>query len=139
MNWYFSSNGFSWLLISFVFINLVATFLIFIKNGFVGFEEIEDIAEWRKNNTNEAFKNTIQEINKVNEIECSPTLTKYHIKNGGINMKFFDPDDYSNDDTENLLEYDEWYGSIIHNGLILSFDKSYFNNALGDYVKENQI
>ena len=114
-------------------------FLNFTKKGFVAIGEIEDINEWKKENTNESLKESIIEVNELNEIDYSPEVTKFYIKNGGINMKFFDPEDFSNEDINNLQSYDEWYGTIIHNGLLLSFDRAYFNNALAEYVKENQI
>ena len=113
--------------------------LNFTKKGFVAIGEIEDINEWKKENTNESLKEGIIEVNELNEIDYSPEVTKFYIKNGGINMKFFDPEDFSNEDINNLQSYDEWYGTIIHNGLLLSFDRAYFNNALAEYVKENQI
>ena len=114
-------------------------FIIFTRNGFVGMLEIEDINEWKMNNSDENIKELILETNKINEVKNPQILAKYELKDGEIRMKFYDPDEYANDDIENLLVYNEWYGTIINNGLILSFDKAYFNNALQDYVKENQI
>ena len=114
-------------------------YLIFNKKGFVVFGEIEDINEWIKKNTNESIKEAIIEFNELNENDYSSQVRKFYIKNGGINMKFFDPEDFSNEDINNLQSYDEWYGTIIHNGLILSFDRAYFNIVLAEYVKENRI
>lgn len=114
-------------------------FIIFTRNGFVGLKEIEDINEWKMYNSDEDLKELILETNKINEVKNPQILAKYKLKDGQIQMKFYDPDEYANDDTENLLVYDEWHGSVINNGLVLSFDMAYFNNALQDYVKENQI
>ena len=114
-------------------------FLNFTKKGFVAIGEIEDINEWKTNNTNDSLKEGIIEVNKLDKIDFTPEVTKFYIKNGGINMKFYDPEDSSNEDIRNIKSLNEWYGSILHNGLILSFDKSYFNYSLSDYVKENQI
>jgi hypothetical protein len=114
-------------------------FLNFTKKGFVAFSEIEDIDEWLEENNNETLKENIIEVNKIDEINYSPDATKFYIKNGGLTMKFFDPDEYSNKDENNLKTYDEWHGTIIHNGLLLSYDKAYFNNALTEYTKENRI
>ena len=114
--------------------------LIFTKKGFVGFDEIEDILEWRRENTNELIKETIFEVNKINEIEVTPNLTNYYISKGGISMKFFNSEEYENkDDIQNSKSYSEWQGSIIHNGLILSFDRTYYNYALLDYTKETMF
>lgn len=114
-------------------------FIIFTKNGFVGLLEIEDYNEWKINNSDEDIKELILETNKVNEIKNPQILAKYKLKDEQISMKFYDPDDYSNSDLENILNYNKWYGKIINNDLVLSFDKAYFNDALQDYVIENQI
>lgn len=114
-------------------------FIIFTRNGFVGLKEIEDINEWKMYNSDEDLRGLILETNKINEVKNPQNLAKYKFKKGQLQMKFYDPDENANDDVENLLVYDEWYGSVINNGLVLSFDMAYFNNALQDYVKENQI
>lgn len=114
-------------------------FIIFTKNGFVGLLEIEDYDEWRMNNSDEDIKELILESSKISEIKNPQILAKYKQKEEKIKMKFYDPDDFSNSDPENLLNYDKWYGNIINNGLVLSFDKAYFNDALQDYVVENQL
>ncbi|WP_396143643.1 hypothetical protein [Flavobacterium sp.] len=118
---------------------LIHFFIIFTKNGLVGLLEIEDYDEWRMNNSDEDIKELILESSKITEIKNPQISAKYKLKDGQIRMKFFDPDDYSNSDLENILNYDKWYGSIINNALVLSFDKAYFNDALQDYVVENQI
>jgi len=118
---------------------LIHFFIIFTKNGLVGLLEIEDYDEWRMNNSDEDIKELILESSKITEIKNPQILAKYKQKEGKIKMKFYDPDDFSNSDLENLLNYNKWYGSIINNALVLSFDKAYFNNALQDYVVENQI
>jgi hypothetical protein len=115
-------------------------FLIFTKKGFVGFDDIEDIVQWKRENTNETLKEAIFEIDEIDKIENSPTLTKYSISNGGISMKFFDLNLSENSiEIQNPKLYDEWYGSIIHNGLVLSMDRAYFSEALGDYTKDNLV
>lgn len=114
-------------------------FILFTRNGFVGLMEIEDINKWKINNSDEDIKELILETNKVNEVKNPQILAKYKLNKGQIQMKFYDSDEYGNDDIENLLVYDEWYGRVINNELVLSFDTSYFSNSLQDYVKENQI
>lgn|SRR5574343_166087 len=114
-------------------------FILFTRNGFVGLMEIEDINKWKINNSDEDIKELILETNKVNEVKNPQILAKYKLNKGQIQMKFYDSDEYGNDDIENLLVYDEWYGRVINNELVLSLDTSYFSNSLQDYVKENQI
>ncbi|GAB3713911.1 hypothetical protein [Flavobacterium koreense] len=114
-------------------------FIIFTKNGFVGLLEIEDYDEWKMNNTDEDIKELILESSEITEIKNPQILARYKLKDRQITMKFYDPNDYSNSDLENILNYVKWYGSIINNGLVLSFDKAYYNDALQDYVIENQL
>lgn len=114
-------------------------FILFTRNGFVGLMEIEDINKWKINNSDEDIKELILETNKVNEVKNPQILAKYKLNKGQIQMKFYDSDEYGNDDIENLLVYDEWYGRVFNNELVLSFDTAYFSNSLQDYVKENQI
>ena len=111
--------------------------LIFTKKGFVCYQEIEDIIEWRKYNSNDSIRDGIIEINKIQEIEINPYLTNFKVKNEEITMKFFDIEDFANDDVQEPRVYNEWYGSILEEGLLLSFDYSYFSYALSEYEKSN--
>ncbi len=120
--------------------SLIHFFLMFTKKGFVAFDEIENMNEWRKTNTNEFLKQTIFQVNEIDKIENTENLTNYKISNGGISMKFFDPNDFANENNlDNPQCFNEWHGSIIHNGLILSLDKSYFNDLSCEYEKENTL
>lgn len=114
-------------------------FLFFTKNGFAGLMEIEDIEEWKNNNSDNDIKEIILETNKLIENKNPHILAKYDLKNNELKIKYYDPDDISNDDISNLLVYSEWYGTVLNDGLLLSLDIAYFNNALQDYVKENQL
>lgn len=114
-------------------------FIFFTNNGYAGFSEIDDFDEWKKYNSDEDLKEIILEANKNIDENNHQIIAKYELASGQIRMKFYDPDDFSNDDINNLLTYQELYGRVINNGLILSLDLAYFNNALQDYVKENQI
>ena len=52
-------------------------------------------------------------------------------------MKFFDRNEFANNDINFPRVYNEWYGTILNNGLLLSFDYSYFSYALSEYEKSN--
>lgn len=112
-------------------------FLLFTKKGFVCYKEIVDIIEWRKNNPNDDIRDAIMEVNEIEDIEISPYLTNYKIKNGGVNMKFFDINNFGNKNYNSPKVYNELYGSILHNGLLLSFDCSFFSFELSEYEKRN--
>lgn len=109
----------------------------FNKNGIVEYEDTNDLLNWEKENSDEILKEYIIDFNEINEIDLSPRATHYEINKGGILMKFYDPEDYSNINAEEPQVYDEWSGSVIHNGLILSFERSNFNVAYKGYTKQS--
>ncbi len=111
--------------------------LFFSKNGFVVYLEVDNIIEWRRENTDDSVKTFLFELDKIKKIENPSQITNYQVSKGSISMKFYDDDDYFND--AEIKCYERWRGSIIHNGLILSLVKFGFNSALKDYVEETML
>lgn len=113
--------------------------LIFTKNGFVAFSELDDYEEYIRENGNEAFRQAVIDGNHIKEIELSESMGKYVIRNGEVTATFFDPNDFANKDSAVPNCYKEWEGTIIHNGLILNYSTSYYSNALKDYTRETKL
>jgi hypothetical protein len=117
--------------------------MFFTKNGFVAIDEFEDLENYMALNKND-FKQVLIDADLVLEADIASGIVKYQIKNGGISMQFYDPNEYSNLDLKNnsLLEpnvFNEWKGTILHNGLLLTFSESFYNEPLKDYTKESRI
>lgn len=84
----------------------------------------------------ENLKEQLIAVDLIEDIEISLNTSKYEIENGGIWMQFFDPNDYSNTSGDEILAYNEWKGTILHNGLLLTFSQAGYSNALKDYTKQ---
>jgi hypothetical protein len=112
--------------------------LFFTKSKFVCFGEIIDIEEWKSVNK-ESMKESITDINLIPDLKTSQSIAKYKILNEGILMNFFDSNSKENNDNQNPNTYGKWHGTIIHKGLILSYERAYYNFELQDYTKENMF
>lgn len=113
-------------------------YLLFSRRGAVVFEEIDSKSASEMitiARENEDYRRDVINFNNLNEIEYSPNSTSYKVKNGGVEMKFFDPNDFLNrDNTSKPSCYTKLYGTIVHNGLILEYENKYFNYSLKKLV-----
>lgn len=115
--------------------------LIFTYHDFVVYLQFESLSEWENVKNDESFENQMKQILEVSkhDFKFSPGSSDYKINGDLISMKFFDPEDSSNENLNDLKVFDEWYGKIVDNGFILSLDKASFNYAIQDYDKTTLI
>jgi hypothetical protein len=108
---------------------------VFNNKGLVAFCE-DDEANSIITSQMQDLKEQLIEIDLIEDIEISTTTSKYRTENGAISMQFYDPSEASNTVDDELLVYNEWKGTILNNGLLLTFSQAGYNSSLKDYTKQ---
>ncbi|RZL30959.1 MAG: hypothetical protein EOP00_35695 [Pedobacter sp.] len=117
--------------------------LLFTKNGFVAFEELENYGDFSKESPQE-MQQMLIDADQLGLESLSSNFGKYKINDGKVIATFFDPNDNTNKDLQGqlydeLVTYTEWNGTIIHNGLILDFVTAYYDFRVRDWPRQLQI
>lgn len=108
---------------------------VFNNKGVVAFME-DDEAHDFANCDVENLKEQLIEYDLQEVSETNLGFSKYQIKNGGVSMIFYDSEEYSNRMNDEIMTYNKWEGTILNNGLLLTFSQAGYSNSLGDYTSE---
>ena len=111
---------------------------VFNNKGLVAFCE-DDQANAIITSEVENLKEQLIAIDLIEDIEISTSTSKYETRNGAIWMQFFDPSEYSNTLGDEILVYNEWKGTILHNGLLLTFSLAGYDSSLKEYTKQKVL